>query len=62
MAASIRALSKKYPLVANCVTYGTLYAGAEFSQQTYLRKIAVINHSASVLLPFFALNDLFFKA
>ena len=25
----------------NCITYGTLYAGAEFSQQTLLRKILV---------------------
>ena len=37
MAASIRAFFKGRPLVANCITYGSLYMGAEFSQQTLLR-------------------------
>ena len=37
MAASIRAFFKARPLVANCITYGSLYMGAEFSQQTLLR-------------------------
>ncbi len=40
MAAFMRAL-KSRPLLANCITYGTLYAGAEFSQQTILRKVTV---------------------
>jgi len=39
MAASIRAYFKGRPLLANCVTYGSLYMGAEFSQQTLLRKV-----------------------
>ena len=39
MAASIRAFFKGRPLVANCITYGSLYMGAEFSQQTLLRKV-----------------------
>merc|ERR1719330_1333399 len=39
MAASIRAFFKARPLVANCITYGSLYMGAEFSQQTLLRKV-----------------------
>ena len=37
MAATIRAFFKGRPLVANCITYGSLYMGAEFSQQTLLR-------------------------
>ena len=37
MAATIRAFFKERPLVANCITYGSLYMGAEFSQQTLLR-------------------------
>ena len=37
MAASIRAFFKAKPLVANCITYGSLYTGAEFLQQTLLR-------------------------
>ena len=41
MAASIRAYFKGRPLLANCVTYGSLYMGAEFSQQTLLRKVLV---------------------
>jgi len=39
MAASIRAYLKGRPLVANCLTYGVLYMGAEFSQQTLVRKV-----------------------
>jgi len=39
MAASIRAFFKARPLVANCITYGSLYTGAEFLQQTLLRKV-----------------------
>ena len=37
MAASIKAFFKARPLVANCITYGSLYVGAEFAQQTLLR-------------------------
>ena len=37
MAASLRAYLKGRPLLANCITYGALYMGAEFSQQTLLR-------------------------
>lgn len=39
MAASLRAYLKGRPLLANCITYGALYMGAEFSQQTLLRKV-----------------------
>lgn len=31
----------KRPLVANCLTYGALYFGAEFSQQYITRKVMV---------------------
>lgn len=31
----------KRPLVANCMTYGSLYLGAEFSQQYITRKVMV---------------------
>lgn len=31
----------KRPLVANCLTYGSLYLGAEFSQQYITKKIMV---------------------
>merc|ERR1712150_327890 len=33
-----RAALKGRPLVTNCITYGLLYGGAEFSQQTFIRK------------------------
>ena len=39
--AAFKAFKTKRPLAFNCITYGTLYAGAEFSQQTLLRKILV---------------------
>ena len=39
MAASLRAYLKGRPLLANCITYGALYMGAEFSQQTLLRRV-----------------------
>ena len=39
MAASLRAYLKGRPLLTNCITYGALYMGAEFSQQTLLRKV-----------------------
>ena len=29
------------PLLTNCITYGLLYGGAEFSQQTFIRKYSV---------------------
>ena len=29
------------PLLTNCLTYGMLYGGAEFSQQTFIRKYSV---------------------
>ncbi|GLH10969.1 SFRICE_010629 [Gryllus bimaculatus] len=38
--AKIKHIFKKYPILANSVVYGTLYTGAEFSQQTYTKKIA----------------------
>merc|ERR1711915_39948 len=33
----IKTLFSKHPLAANCVTYGTLYTGSEFLQQTIIR-------------------------
>ncbi|XP_065343867.1 mpv17-like protein isoform X2 [Cloeon dipterum] len=36
--ALVKRVFKKYPLVANCGVYGTLYVGAEFSQQTINKK------------------------
>ena len=38
---SIRRLFASRPLLSNCIVYGSLYAGAEFSQQTIIRKILV---------------------
>jgi len=35
---SVRELLKRYPPVANCLTYGTLFCSAELSQQLILRK------------------------
>lgn len=32
---------KRRPLLANCLTYGTLYVGAEFSQQFFTYKVIV---------------------
>ncbi|CAL8141343.1 unnamed protein product [Orchesella dallaii] len=37
--AFLRNTFRKYPLVSNCVIYGTLYVTAEFSQQTVLKKV-----------------------
>lgn len=37
----LRSAVTRRPLLANCVVYGSLYAGAEFSQQTLIRKIMV---------------------
>merc|ERR1719422_340364 len=34
-----KSLLSKYPLVTNCLTYGLLYSGSEFLQQTILRTI-----------------------
>jgi len=39
MFSSIKLYLKGRPLLANCITYGGLYMGAEFSQQTLLRKV-----------------------
>ncbi len=36
---AIRSTFAKRPLLSNCVIYGSLYAGAEFSQQTLIRKV-----------------------
>ena len=33
----VKTLLSKHPLVANCVTYGLLYSGSEFLQQTIIR-------------------------
>ena len=41
MFSSIKLYLKGRPLLANCITYGGLYMGAEFSQQTLLRKVLV---------------------
>ncbi|CAO1422951.1 unnamed protein product [Diamesa serratosioi] len=30
---------RKHPLISNCIIYGTLYVGAELSQQTITRKL-----------------------
>ena len=38
---SVRRLFASRPLLSNCIVYGSLYAGAEFSQQTLIRKILV---------------------
>lgn len=35
----LRAAFNKYPIVMNSIFYGTLYVGAEFSQQTVQRKL-----------------------
>ena len=37
---SVRKLWSKHPLVSNCITYGILYSGSEFIQQTILRNVA----------------------
>jgi len=37
--AAFIAFKNKRPLAFNCLTYGTLYMGAEFSQQSMLRKV-----------------------
>ena len=53
---SIRRLFASRPLLSNCIVYGSLYAGAEFSQQTIIRKILVSWIPAIFLsssLPFF---------
>ena len=39
--AAFIAFKNKRPLAFNCLTYGTLYMGAEFSQQSMLRKVLV---------------------
>jgi len=39
MASALKRAFAKRPLLSNCLTYGSLYAGAEFSQQTLLRKV-----------------------
>lgn len=38
---SFKVFFRKHPLVANSVIYGSLYVGAEFSQQTVNKKILV---------------------
>ena len=35
----------KHPLLTNCVTYGLLYSGSEFLQQTIIRHIAEPGHA-----------------
>ena len=39
MYSSTRAAIASRPLVANCVTYGLLYCGSEFLQQTILIRV-----------------------
>ena len=41
MFSSIKLYLKGRPLLANCITYGGLYMGAEFSQQSMLHKVLV---------------------
>jgi hypothetical protein len=52
--ALVKRLFKKHPLVANCAVYGTLYVGAEFSQQTINKKflVYIFTGSLSVCLLF----------
>ncbi len=38
---SFRAAFTSRPLLSNCIVYGSLYAGAEFSQQTLMKKVLV---------------------
>ena len=59
MAAALRAFFKGRPLLANCVTYGTLYAAAEFSQQTLIRKALVSKYLAFKVCKLF--NDYHFR-
>ena len=37
---SIKNVWNAHPLVSNCITYGILYSGSEFIQQTILRNVA----------------------
>ena len=39
--ATVKRLWKTRPLLVNCITYGTLYGGAELSQQCLIRKAFV---------------------
>ena len=34
----VKTLLARHPLVSNCVTYGLLYSGSEFLQQTIIRQ------------------------
>ena len=36
---ALKSTFEKHRLLSNCVVYGSLYAGAEFGQQTILRKL-----------------------
>ena len=49
---NIKTLFAKHPLAANCVTYGTLYTGSEFLQQTIIRlstySFEIITHMLSL--------------
>jgi len=39
LASKFKAVWRSQPLLSNCITYGLLYGGAEFSQQTLIRKV-----------------------
>lgn len=38
---SVKHVFKKYPLASNCITYGSMCVGAEFSQQFFKKRIFV---------------------
>lgn len=48
----------KRPLVANCMTYGSLYLGAEFSQQYITRKVMVNMKNKIIKATFIKQNSL----
>jgi len=37
---TIKNVWNSHPLISNCITYGILYSGSEFIQQTILRNVA----------------------
>lgn len=41
MAAQLRNVIKKYPIIPNALVYGTMVVGAEFSQQTLNKRYFV---------------------
>lgn len=47
MAAMARTVFRKYPFVTNSLIYGSLYVGAEFSQQFLMKRVLVSTNSSS---------------